>query len=112
YERNVFLYSAHKPSVYIAKKAALRGDTRVVFAEECGAGKVDRHFDRSLPAIHLLDAYDTELNRACEIASGLRNRESFGCAAFVFDGWTTIPVRPINLEVVDGVSSYPTERWH
>lgn len=111
YERNVFFYSVQNPSVYIAKKASLRNDTRFVFAEEPGTGEFDRYFENNLPAIHLLDSHTAELDRACETASGLRNTESLGCAAFVVDGWTTMPMRPIGRDVVDGVSHYSADRW-
>ena len=111
YRQNVIFYSAHKPSVYLAKKAGLRGDAHVVFAEESRhrSGNVDPGSDQA--AIHFLDSNSADVDRACEIAGGLRNNHPAGCAVLILDGWSSYPERGTRFAVVDGIPHYPAERW-
>jgi hypothetical protein len=110
YGQNVLFYSAHKPSVYIAKKAQIRGDARVIFAEE--SVDVEARFDSRTDqaAIHLLDSSSADLNGACAIASRLRDTHPAGCAGLILDGWNSYRERGVDFVVVDAVPQYPAER--
>jgi len=111
YRQNVVTYSAHKPSVYLAKKMELRGDAPVVFAGESldRSGNVDPGADHA--AIHLLDSSSADVGRACEIANQLRNRHPAGCALLILDGWSSYSQSRIEFEVIDGIAHFPAERW-
>jgi hypothetical protein len=111
YGQNVVFYSAHKPSVYLARRAMLRADARVVFAAESIDGEVNCDFDTDEPAIHFLDSSSADVTGACEIASGLRDAHPAGCAVLILDGWNSYRERLGDFHVVDGIPHYPAERW-
>jgi len=104
YGKNVVFYSAHQPSVYLAKKAALRGESNIYFVE----GSVAYHKGAG---ILLIDSTSADVDRICDAASRLRREHPAGCALVILDGWSTYPERIIDTEVVAGVASYPAERW-
>jgi hypothetical protein len=61
YGKNVLFYSAHKPSVYLVKKAALKDHISIHFWE---GGR-----SRSAgPAVDFLDSNTTDTNHVLEIA--------------------------------------------
>ena len=103
YGKNVVFYSAHQPSVYLAKKAALRGESNIYFVE----GSAAYHKGAG---ILLIDSTSTDVDRICDAASRLQFEHPAGCGPVILDGWSTYPERIIDMEVVAGVASYPAER--
>jgi hypothetical protein len=104
YGSEVLLYSGHKPSVYIAKKAALRGGIAIHFWDDGGVR-------RGGPAVYLLDSMTADVERALEIAVTLQGEAAKPGTALIMDGWSTLPAPSCRVEVIDGITSYPAERW-
>jgi hypothetical protein len=110
YRHNVFFYSAHKPSVYIAKKAQLRGDARIIFAgDRAAAFRVDLRRDQA--AIHLLDTNSADVGQACKIAGRFQHEHPAGCAVLILDGYCSLPERLERFDLVDAIPQYRAERW-
>lgn len=107
YDRNVVFYSAQKPSLYLAKKVALRNDVPVVFAGE----KVGISDSRMVgPAVQLLDSTGTDASAAFELGIRLRLEHPSGCALVILDGWSTCASKVADSPSVGG-EGLPAERW-
>ena len=111
YRQNVVFYSAHKPSVYLAKKATLRGDTSIRYLE--GVAPDDPSVGASSEAgLYLIDANSAESERAYATALRLRRAHPAGCAAFILDGWSTEPQGPgDDIELIGGVPYVLSDSW-
>jgi len=108
YRQNVLFYSVHKPSVYLAKKAQLRGDALVLFANE--SVDVGPGSGTGQAAIHLVDSNSATLEQVYHLAGRLRG-ESAGCVILIMDGFCSYRERLFRFEIVDGIAHYPAERW-
>ena len=104
YGARVLFYSAHKPSVYIGKKAALKGGVPVWYWEDASS-------DRGGPTVCLLDSNTAIAESAFEIAVKLRGKSPSAALVLILDGWSTLPARSDGMKVIDGIASYPAERW-
>jgi hypothetical protein len=111
YDKNVVFWSAHQPSVYLVKKMAIKGGTRVHLAEDTVF--VD-DWDRGVgdsPGVVVVCSNSAKPGRAHGIANLLTSDHPGGCAALVMDGWSTSPERRRNAASVDGIAAFPAERW-
>jgi hypothetical protein len=109
--KNVVFFSANEPIVYIARKAVAKRRTRVFFAGETwNQNGYDRDIGTS-GGIVMLDSHSGAPKQAQTLAKWLEANHPAGCAALVMDGWCTIKLRPLRVEVVDGVMAFPAERW-
>src|ERR1035438_626491 len=98
YGKNVVFWSAHQPSVYLVKKMAIKGCTRVAFAEDTvfvddwdlGVG--------DSPGMVVVCSNSAKPGRAHGIAMLLTGDHPRGCAALVMDGWSTSAERRRNAE--------------
>ncbi len=104
YRNNVLFYSAQKPSVFIAKKAALKGGINIRFWEDGGTR-------RAGPSVYFLDSSTADTERAVEFAVKLQDQPIGSGAALIMDGWSTLPSPTHHIEIIDGVAAYPAERW-
>jgi len=104
YRQNVLYYSAHKPTVYLAKKAALKGRSDIHIWEDSGTR-------RAGPAVYLLDSSTVDTERALEIAVKLQGEPVRSGNALIMDGWSTLPSTTHRIETIDGIAAYPAERW-
>ena len=111
YGKNVVFWSAHQPSVYLVKKMAIKGSTRVAFAEDTVfVDDWDLGVSDS-PAVVVACSSTVKAERAHGIADLLTAEHPGGCAMLVMDGWCTTPERRWNDESVDGIAAFPAERW-
>lgn len=108
YGGNVLFYSVQKPSVYLAKKLSLRGDAKVVFAEE-SLGEVG--MPTETPALHLLDSTAADLSRAFALARQLQHAHASGCALAILDGFHTCAPRVMRDNSGSGKLAFLAERW-
>ncbi|MGO9931895.1 MAG: hypothetical protein ACLPV8_08790 [Steroidobacteraceae bacterium] len=104
YRQNVLFYSAHKPTVYLAKKAALKGGTDVRIWE-------DGDTRRGGPAVYLLDSSTENTESAIAIAVRLEAEGAIPGAVLIMDGWSSYAQQTNQIEVIDGTLAYPAERW-
>jgi len=104
YGAKVLFYSAQKPSVYIAKKAALKGGIDIRIWED-GASS------RPGSAVYLLDSSTADMERANRIAVQFQDEPVGSRTALVIDGWSTLPSPTCRMENIDGITAYPAERW-
>jgi len=111
YAKNVVFYSAHEPSVYIARKAVAKSRTRVFFAGERQKRDLFDWEIGTSGAIVMLDSRSADLEQAQTLAEWLKGNHPAGCAALVSDGWSTTRQRPLGVKVIDGVVRFPAERW-
>jgi hypothetical protein len=102
YGSAVLLYSAHKPSVYIAKKAALNGSISIHFWEDGGTRPGG-------PAVYLLDSSTADMEHALEVALELQSHADE--SMLILDGWSSHPRPAGQFEIIDGIPHYPSERW-
>jgi KaiC/GvpD/RAD55 family RecA-like ATPase len=109
YHQNVVLWSAHQPSVYLVRKMAIKGAGCVAFAEDtCFVDEWDRGVGDQPRVLVVSSSADSA--RAHGIANTLAGHPR-GCAALVMDGWSTIPNRALDIEVLDGMAAFAAERW-
>ncbi len=107
YRRNVLFYSAQKPSVYLAKKVALRGDTPVEFAGETReAGGC-----QATPALHLLDSTVADPERTLDFARRMQQDNAFGCGLVIWDGFQTCGSPVVRDDARAAGRRFPAERW-
>ncbi len=104
YARDVLFYSAQKPSVYIAKKAALKGSIDIRIWEIGGTR-------RAGPAVYFLDSSTADPESAVEIAVRLQGDRAKPEAVLIMDGWSSYAPPASQIEIIDGMSAYPAERW-
>ena len=111
YRQNVVFYSAHKPSVYLAKKANLRGDIPFRYLESVS------HDDPSAgasseAALYLIDANGADPEGGYETALRLRRVHPAGCVAFILDGWSSQPQGPgDDIEFIGEVPYVLSDPW-
>ena len=111
YDKNVVFWSAHQPSVYLVRKMALRGNTRVVFAEDTVyVDDWERGVGES-PAVVVVPSGNPTADRAHQLVNLLTAEHPCGCAALVMDGWSTTPQPRENVEFVGGIPAFAAERW-
>jgi hypothetical protein len=111
YGKNVVFWSAHQPSVYLARKMAIKGATRVAFAEETDfVVEWDEGVGDSAGVV-VAYSRSVKAERAHSLVELLTAEHPRGCAALVMDGWCTTPERRENIEFVDGIAAFPAERW-
>ncbi len=104
YRQNVLFYSTHKPTAYLAKKAALKGGIEFRICEEGGT-------PRPGPAVYVLDSSTADTERAVEIAVKLQAEPAGSGTALIMDGWSTLPSPTHCIESIDGMAAYRAERW-
>jgi len=104
YGATILFYSAQKPSVYVAKKAALKGGIAIHFWEDGGNRS-------SGPAVYLLDSSTTDAEHAIDIAVTLQGKPATAGSVLITDGWSTLPPPSHRMDLIDGIASYPGERW-
>jgi hypothetical protein len=104
YRQNVLFYSAHKPSVYIAKKAALKGGISIHLWE-------DRGTRPGRPAVYLLDSNTADTERAIEVAVTLQSQAVKPETVVIMDGWSSHPRPAQQFQIIDGTPYFPSERW-
>lgn len=110
YRQNVVFYSAHKPSVYLAKKAVLREDITIRYLEGVSPG--DPSAGASEAALYLIDANCAAPQGAYEAAVRLRRTHPAGCAAFILDGWSSQPQGPgDDIEFIGGAPYVVSDPW-
>jgi hypothetical protein len=111
YGKNVVFWSAHQPSVYLARKMDIKGGTRVAFAEDTVfVDEWDRGVHDS-PSVVVVCSSSAEPGQPHGIAQLLTADHPGGCAALVMDGWCTTPEPRRNADSVDGIAAFPAERW-
>jgi len=104
YRQNVLFYSTHKPTVYLAKKGALKGDINIGISEDGGTR-------RGGPAVYLLDSSTVDPERAFEIAVKLQDEAVGSGTALIMDGWSSYAQPARQIGIIDGIPAYPAERW-
>jgi hypothetical protein len=111
YRQNVAFYSAHKPSVYLAKKAILRGGASIRYLEGLSPDDPSAGVS-SEAALYLIDANSADPEGAYETAVRLRRVHPAGCAAFILDGWSSQPQSPgDDMEFIGGVPYVLSDPW-
>jgi hypothetical protein len=111
YRQNVVFYSAHKPSVYLAKKAILRGDIPIRYLESVSRDEPSAATSAGA-ALYLVDANSAEAEIAYDRALRLRRAHPAGCAAFFLDGWSSQPQGPgDDIEFIGGTPYVLSDPW-
>lgn len=110
YATNVVFFSAHKPSVYIAKKLALKDEVPVFFASDRWLRPGADIHTPDRPGIYLLDCNLADTAAAFDLGNQLRQHPA-GCAAVILDGWSIRSDPALEYAVIDGIPHYPAERW-
>lgn len=90
--RDVLFYNTHKPSVYVAKKAALKGGMSVHLWGDGGTPSAG-------PGVYLLDSSTADTERALEVAVELRGHAAESGTMLILDGWSSHP-RPALFELI------------
>jgi hypothetical protein len=104
YVAKVLFYSAQKPSVYLAKKAALKGGISIRFWEDGGTRDTGS-------AVYLFDSSTTDSEHVIETAVRLQGERAKPGTVLIMDGWSSYAQRTNQIEIIDGIPAYPAERW-
>ncbi len=110
YGQNVVFYSRHQPSVYLAKKGAIKADVTYAFADGSPFDGFSRTADEG-PAVILLDSTLADLPSVQDFTTSIATEHPAGCAALVIDGQSSAPMSRRTFERVDEMVSFPAERW-
>jgi DnaB-like helicase C terminal domain len=110
YEQNVVFYSRHLPSVYLAKKGAIKADVTYVFADGSSFDRYSRETDEG-PAVILLDSTIVNLLDVLHFTTSIATGHPAGCAALIIDGQSAAPIPRRNTDTVDEMVGFPAERW-
>lgn len=110
YGQNVVFYSRHQPSVYLAKKGAIKADVTYAIADGSLLYGHPRGMDKG-PAVILLDSTLADLSHVHHFTTSIGAECPAGCAALIIDGQSAAPMQIRNTETVDEMVGFPAERW-
>ena len=111
YRQNVAFYSAQEPAVYLAGKAAQRGDVTVAFGMESLVGESAEPAGNAGPAILLMESTACAPGAAFGLAKRLRESHTWGCALLIMDGFSSYPESAPRVSEIDGIQYFPADRW-
>ena len=100
YGKNVVFYSRHQPSVYLAKKGAIKADVTYAFADDSPFDGYSYAADEG-PAVILLDSTIADLPDVFHFTMSIATMHPAGCAALIIDGQSAAPMPRRNAGTVD-----------